>query len=329
MTGVMNIILLAVPAFVVSMLVEAAFLRSARSRARGDRGYEARDTAASLAMGAGNVVISMTFKHVTLAGFVWLYEHRLFDLGEGVLVWIAVFVAEDFCYYWFHRASHEVRLLWAAHVNHHSSERYNLSTALRQSWTTPVTGPLFWAPLPLLGFAPHMVVIAQAVSLLYQYWIHTETIRSLGPFEWLFNSPSHHRVHHGSDDLYLDRNHGGILIVWDRMFGTFQREGARPTYGIRKRLESYNPMTIAFHEWRALFADVRAARSLRAKLGTLFMPPGWRPDGTGLTSRRLRAALLIADRPALVPAPPTPSAAQPTLPAEASSLAPLSQVVDG
>jgi len=203
---------------------------------------------------------------------------------------VLLFFAEDFTYYWYHRASHEVRFLWAAHENHHSSERYNLSTALRQSWTTPFTEMLFYWPLPLLGFHPTMLLTQKAVSLLYQFWIHTELIDRLGAAERLFNTPSNHRVHHGSNLEYLDRNHGGILIVWDRLFGTFEPERARVRYGLTKRLESFNPLTIAFHEWSALARDVRRADSWRARLAYVFAPPGWSPDGSTLTARQLRAA---------------------------------------
>ncbi len=192
------LVLYSIPAFIVLMGLELAWTR-ARRHGPPIRGYELRDSATSLTLGLGNVAISAGTKLGSLALFTWLYQHRLLDLGTGLAAWVAIFFAEDLCYYWFHRSHHEVRLLWAAHENHHSSQHYNLSTALRQSWTTPVTGPLFWAPLALAGFAPHMILTAQAWSLLYQFWIHTESIRSLGPLEWVLNTPSHHRVHHGSN----------------------------------------------------------------------------------------------------------------------------------
>lgn len=281
-----DLTLYAVPAFVALMLVEAAAAR----RDRKVRGYEPRDTAASLAMGTGNRAITIATHGVTVGMLFWLYEHRVLTLGSAWWVWAPLFVAEDFTYYWFHRASHEVRFLWAAHENHHSSERYNLSTALRQSWTTPFTELLFYWPLPLLGIHPAMLLTQKAISLLYQFWIHTELVDRLGPMEWLFNTPSHHRVHHGMNVEYLDRNHGGILILWDRLFGTFEPERAAVRYGLTKRLESFNPFTIAFHEWSALARDLRDARDWRARLGYVFAPPGWSPDGSTLTARQLRAA---------------------------------------
>ncbi|MEM1416394.1 MAG: sterol desaturase family protein [Myxococcota bacterium] len=280
-----DLIVFAIPVFVVTMVIELLWIHRGPGGAL--RGYEPKDTAASLAMGVGNLLFSLPPKVLVFTIFLWLYEHRLFEIGKGPLAWVALFFLEDLCYYGFHRAHHEVRFLWAAHVNHHSSQRYNLSTALRQSWTTPITGPIFWVPLPLLGFHPAMILVAQTVSLLYQYWIHTEAMGRLGPLELVLNTPSHHRVHHGSDDLYLDRNHGGILIVWDRLFGTFQQERETPRYGIRTNIESFHPLVIAFHEWAAMFRDAARAAGWRAKLGTLFMPPGWAPGG-GVTSKTLR-----------------------------------------
>ncbi|MGE3632801.1 MAG: sterol desaturase family protein [Sandaracinaceae bacterium] len=284
----MRLIYYAIPFFFATLLLELALSRGARKRGR--RGYHVHDTFASLAMGVGNLAVGAVTKGVALALYFVLYEHRLFTVPWTWWGLLLLFVVEDFHYYWFHRCHHEVRLLWAAHVNHHSSTHYNLSTALRQSWTTPITGPLFWAPLPLLGFHPTMILIAQTVSLLYQYWLHTEMIGSMGVFERVFNSPSHHRVHHGRNGIYLDRNHGGILIVWDKLFGTFQPElpDVPVDYGLTTNIDTYNPARIAFHEWAAMLRDAWRARGLRAKLGALLMPPGWRADGTGRTARVIR-----------------------------------------
>ena len=266
---------------VVLLVCEALAIRAGRvPRTRAIRGYESRDAVASLAMGLGIVV---------LAGYTALYEYRLFDLPHAGWVWALAFLGDDFCYYWFHRASHEVRFLWAAHENHHSSRYYNLSTALRQSWTTPLTGPVFWAPLALLGIPPVMIFTAMAVRLVYQFWLHTELTGRLGPLEWVFNTPSHHRVHHGRNVQYLDRNHGGILILWDRLFGTFEPEGEPVDYGLTTNIETFNPLHIASHEWRKMGSDVRRAGSLREALGAIFAPPGWSADGRTLTAHQLRA----------------------------------------
>lgn len=286
------LIYLAIPAFLVTVLLEAHLVTRARRAEHVTMvGYEWRDTFASLFMGVGNVAVSTIAKLAWMPLWWMIYEHRLFDLPtDAWWVFLLLFVSEDFCYYVFHRTSHEVRFFWAAHVNHHSSRHYNLSTALRQSWTGPLVGGVFWLPLLWLGFHPALVLMQQAISLLYQYWIHVEWLKKLGPLEWIFNTPSHHRVHHGSDASYLDRNHGGILIVWDRLLGTFEEESHTPTYGLTKNLESFHPMTIAFHEWVAIARDLREARSARDALGFLLGPPGWRPDGKGVTSKTLRAA---------------------------------------
>ena len=273
------------------MALESALLRGDRKKGR--RGYELKDSLASIAMGLGNLVIGAGTKVVILLVYVWLYEHRPFAL-EVPWTWWGValcVVAEDHSYYWFHRTSHEVRMLWAGHVNHHSSTHYNLSTALRQSWTSTFMSWVFWAPLPLLGFDPLMVVMCQSINLLYQYWIHTELIGSMGPFGWVFNTPSHHRVHHGRNGVYLDRNHGGIFIVWDRLYGTFQRELPQVPvdYGITKNLETFNPVIIAFHEWAAVLRDALTAKTWRGRVGAFLMPPGWNEDGTGRTAKIIRA----------------------------------------
>ena len=281
-----RLIYFAVPMFVFGMLLEWAMMRR-----QGRQTYETRDTWASLSMGTANVIVSALVKGMVLGIGLRCYQYRLFDIGQGPLAWLLLFFVEDLCYYLYHRSHHEVRLLWAAHVNHHSSQRYHLATALRQSWTTPVTGFWFWLPLPLLGFHPLMVMTQQAISLIYQFWIHTELVHRLGPLEWVLNTPSHHRVHHATNTRYLDRNHGGILIIWDRLFGTFeaeQRSSDPPRYGITKNLDTFNPIRIAWHEWLAMFRDVANAHGLRNKLAYLFAAPGWSPDGSTLTARQMR-----------------------------------------
>jgi sterol desaturase/sphingolipid hydroxylase (fatty acid hydroxylase superfamily) len=282
-----KLIYAAIPLFILSMLVEARLVSRARSR-KGAVPYEAKDTRASITMGFGNLLASAAASLANVPLYAFLYTHRFFDLGSGPLVWVALLFAEDFTYYAWHRASHEVRLMWAAHVNHHSSEHFNLSTALRQSWTTPLTIPFFYFWLPLFGFRPEMIVTQISISLLYQYWIHTELIGNLGPFEWIMNTPSHHRVHHGSNVEYLDRNHAGIFIIWDRLFGTFEPENAKVTYGLTKNIETFRPVRIAFHEWAALLHDVKTAQGIGERLRYLFLPPGWSPDGSTLTADQMR-----------------------------------------
>jgi sterol desaturase/sphingolipid hydroxylase (fatty acid hydroxylase superfamily) len=281
----------AVPAFIALLYLERARVRRAKAAGRDVRGYLAPDTRASLLMGVGNVLIAAAMGGVIGQLYFWLYEHRLFAIGTGFSAFVLLFFVEDFTYYWWHRASHEVRFLWAAHENHHSSEYFNYSTALRQSYTTPFTVPLFYWWLPLLGFHPGMVATQVAISLVYQFWIHTELIDRMPPwFEAVLNTPSHHRVHHGANVEYLDRNHAGILIVWDRLFGTFEPERARVVYGLTKNVKSYSLIVIAFHEWVAMIGDALRPASLRTRLAYFFAPPGWSPDGSTQTAAQMRAA---------------------------------------
>ena len=284
-----NLVLYSIPAFVALLLVELAWSR----RHPEVRGYKTPDTLASLSMGLLNVGINALTKLPMLAFIVFLYDHRIADIPAaiGPWSWLVLLFLEDHSYYWFHRVHHEVRLLWACHVNHHSSQFYNLSTALRQPLLTPFTGPIFWAPLPLLGFPPYMMLTAQAWSLLYQFWLHTEAIDRLGPLEWFMNTPSHHRVHHGKNVRYLDKNHAGIFIIWDRLFGTFAKETERVVYGLTKDIDSYNPLRIGFHEFAAIGRDVSRAPTLRAKLGYVFAPPGWSHDGSTQTATELQRNL--------------------------------------
>jgi sterol desaturase/sphingolipid hydroxylase (fatty acid hydroxylase superfamily) len=281
----------AIPWFLVTMFLEAKLLPRARAHGRDVTPYEPRDSRASIAMGAGNLAVSGAARFGTVTLYAFLYQHRLFEIGTGAWAWVSLLFAEDFTYYWWHRASHEVRFLWAAHENHHSSQHFNLSTALRQSWTTPFTVPLFYFWLPLAGFRPEMLLTQISVSLVYQYWVHTELIGKLGPLEWILNTPSHHRVHHGSNVEYLDRNHAGIFILWDRLFSTFEPERSRVVYGLTKNIETYATLRIAFHEWSALAADVRGARTFRERLGYVLCPPGWSPDGSSLTAAQTRARI--------------------------------------
>ena len=275
----------AIPAFIALMLAEGAV-----TAARGLAGYERRDTLASLAMGLGNVLIDLFMKGVHFALLASLAPLALLEIGAGWWEWALLIVAADLVYYWFHRLHHEVRFFWAAHVNHHSSERYNLSTALRQSWTTPLTSLFFWWPLAIVGFAPEMILAAIAINTLSQFWIHTEAIGKLGPLEWVLNTPSHHRVHHGANLEYLDRNHAGMFIVWDRLFGTFEPERAPVRYGLTKNIETFDALRIAAHEWTAMFRDVARAEDWRSRLGYLFAAPGWSPDGSSRTTRQLQSA---------------------------------------
>ena len=283
-----NIIHFAIPFFVLAILLEL-FVTTRKHM----RSYESKDAFSSLAMGLGNVLLGFLSKALVLLSFVYIYDN--FRLLTIPVVWwsfILIFFLDDFAYYWFHRISHECRLFWASHVVHHSSQHYNLSTALRQTWSGGFYSFIFWLWLPLLGFHPEMILLQMSISLLYQFWIHTETINKMPKwFEAVFNTPSHHRVHHGSNPIYLDRNHAGILIIWDKWFGTFQPEleDEKVIYGLVKNINTYNPIKIAFIEWFYMFRDVLSGeKSLISRLQYLLKPPGWKHDGTGKISDELR-----------------------------------------
>lgn len=283
-----DIVTLAVPAFV---LLIAAEMVAWRLTGRG--GFETRDSAASLLMGLGSQIAPLFGGAALVTGGLFLaYDFRLFSIPNNLWTVLLCFVLDDLRYYWWHRISHERRWFWASHVVHHSSQHYNLTTALRQTWTgTVIGGLLFKVPLVLIGFHPAMVVFVAGVNLVYQFWIHTEMIGRLGPLEAVLNTPSHHRVHHAVNPEYLDANYAGTLIIWDRIFGTFVREtdGEKPRYGIVKNLGSFNPLVISFHEWLAIARDLGHARSAREVMGFLFGPPGWTPDGQGMTAARIKA----------------------------------------
>lgn len=298
-----NLVLFSIPAFIALMVLEGLYTR--RHLGPKIHGYGLADTRTSLLMGVFNVIINGATKFAMIPFFAWVYQHRIANLGQvdRAWSWLVLLFAEDLTYYWFHRLHHEVRVLWAAHIVHHSSERFNLSTALRQPLLTPFTGPIFWAPLALVGFPPVMILTAQAWSLLYQFWIHTEAVDRLGPLEWVMNTPSHHRVHHGANVEYLDRNHAGIFILWDRFFGTYEREQERVVYGLTKNLHTFNLAKVGFHDVAAMLRDVQRAPTLRAKLAYIFAAPGWSHDGSSQTASQLRAlfgrssSVIHTDRP--------------------------------
>jgi sterol desaturase/sphingolipid hydroxylase (fatty acid hydroxylase superfamily) len=276
----------AVPAFVLLVVAEMIWAwRKAPEK------YEPRDTLTSLSLGLGSTVAGALTGAFVFALAMGLYEQRLFEIGWVWWAWPLCFVFDDLAYYWQHRLGHRVRWFWASHVNHHSSQHYNLSTALRQTWTGFFAlSFLFRIPLALIGFHPAMLLFVGAINLIYQFWIHTEAIGRLPRwFEAVMNTPSHHRVHHATNPRYLDRNYAGTFIVWDKMFGTFQaeEEGERIRYGIVKQLGSFNLLWAVFHEWIGITRDVWSA-PWRHKLSYIWREPGWSHDGSRDTSDIIR-----------------------------------------
>lgn len=278
---------LATPAFILLVVAEMLFVRFA-GRGR----YEVRDMATSLIMGFGSVIFGTAFGFI----FVWfahlVMPYRLMTVAWSIPAVVICFVLDDLTYYVWHRSAHRIRWFWAEHVTHHSSQHYNLSTALRQPWGGFLTiGFLFKAPLLLLGFPLGMLALVGGINLVYQFWIHTEVIKKMPRwFEAVMNTPSHHRVHHATNARYLDANYAGVFIVWDKMFGSFvpEDENEKPRYGIVKNLATFNPFKVAFHEFIGIAKDLKGARSVREVVGYIFAPPGWSPDGSRETSDSIK-----------------------------------------
>jgi len=281
-----NLIHYAIPFFIVTIIIEVVLTVKVKLE-----DYPYKDARTSIIMGLGNVSIGLFTKGITLSLFYLLYNfYHVFEIPFTWWAWLILLFAEDFCYYWFHRISHESRFFWASHVVHHSSQKYNLSTALRQTWSGGFYTFIFWIPLIIIGFHPVMVLVQMSVSLIYQYWIHTEFVDKMPEwFEGIFNTPSHHRVHHATNPQYLDRNHAGIFIIWDRLFGTFEPEIEKPVYGLVKNIDTYNPLKIAFAEWYAMMKDFFTSRtSIVNRVRYLLKAPGWKHDGKGILSSDIR-----------------------------------------
>ena len=258
------------------------------ARARGRRLYHFADSIANLGNGIGEQVIQAFCIPITVGVYVAVYAHaRLTTQTPSLATWVILFFAVDFLYYAYHRASHRVNFLWAGHVVHHSSEEYNFSVALRQSWFgQQLTEWIFFLPLALAGFPPPMFLLVITLNTLYQFFIHTRLVGRLGPLEWFMNTPSHHRVHHGINPQYIDKNYAGVFIIWDRLCGTFEPEGVEPVYGLVKPLGSFSPLWANLHRWVEVASMSRKTRRLRDKLYAWIAPPEWRPAISAASSRR-------------------------------------------
>jgi len=272
-----NYIALSVPIFFILIGIELAYTFYKKLKY-----YRLNDSIANLSQGIGSQLVGLFMKSVLFVGYMYIFEHwRLFEIPNTIWTWIILFIGVDFFYYWFHRMSHQVNALWAAHIVHHQSEEYNLTVALRQSWFQGWFSWVFYLPLALIGFDPIMFLTLSSFNTLYQFWIHTRTIKSMGFLEYILNTPSHHRVHHGSNPKYIDKNHAGTLIIWDMMFGTFQKEEEEVYYGITKPLASWNPVWANLHYWKDLVETAKKSDTIGDKIKVFIKPPGWFPAKLG------------------------------------------------
>lgn len=280
----MDYIVLAIPFFFLLIGIEWTLAVITRRRL-----YRLNDSVNDLSMGIIDQVGGAFLGAITFAGYLYLWQNwRLFDMGASSVwdvtgiplwVWISCFVVKDFAYYWAHRLSHEMNIGWATHIAHHQSEEFNLSVALRQGVFQGFFFNIFYLPLALLGFPPAVYVTCSAFNTLYQFWIHTRLIGKLGPIEWIMNTPSHHRVHHGRDPKYIDRNHAGVFIIWDRLFGTFQEEEEEPNYGLVSPLQSWNPLWGQVHYLVRIAKVAWQAPRWSDKLRVFYKAPAWHPEG--------------------------------------------------
>ncbi len=290
-----NLSFIALPIFIIALIVELYYAKYKELDL-----YKSQDTWVSLGMLLITAVVEFIPKVVAFIAIYALHEiSPLRDIVDRqIWAWGVLIVLDDFSYYWFHRLNHEVRLFWAGHVSHHSSQYMNFGTALRQGAGERIHKYLFWLWLPLLGFDPLMIFIAHSINLIFQFWVHTDLIYKLPrPVEFIFNTPSHHRVHHASNVRYLDCNHGGIFILWDRIFGTFSEEkiDEKPVYGLTKNLTSNNLINVATHEYRSIWKDIKKTNSWSDRLKYIFLAPGWSHDGPDLRARELRKNLIQSE----------------------------------
>lgn len=259
---------IALPTFLLAVLLEVLHARHTRRRR-----YQLRDTLANFALGVFAFLFGTGMKGIAFLTYTFVHQFALFDIGWSIGAWLLCLLFSDMVFYIFHRLGHESRIFWAAHITHHSSRFYNFSTAFR----TPFHQThrfLFWSPLALIGFHPLMILTVEALTMIYQFFLHTQAVDKLGPLEWVLNTPSHHRVHHAMNERYLDKNMGGVLIIWDRLLGTFQAEDEAPRFGVTKPVTTSNPLRLAFDEYAATFRAASRQKGLRAKIRFLLEAPG-------------------------------------------------------
>ena len=260
----------------VPIILAMIFIESVISSIQNKSLYSKQDTLCTIGLLSGNIGMSFAIKSATLAFHFYLYQFKLFDLINLMPLWVAwvlTFILIDLVFYVYHRLSHKVRFLWAIHMSHHSSEEMNFAVSFRQAWFGPISKIPFFAVLPIIGFEPTMIAVAGVISTLWGVVGHTQIINKLGPLEWIFNTPSHHRVHHGANEEYIDKNYGNLFIIWDRIFGTFEPERANVRYGLVKNVNTFNPVKITLMEWSSMFKDMSKASNLQEFINIFFGPP--------------------------------------------------------
>ncbi|MFM2307643.1 MAG: hypothetical protein RLZZ367_2312 [Bacteroidota bacterium] len=273
----MSLIVYSIPVFFLLIGIELLI-----AKMRNLSYYRMNDAIANLSCGIGSQISGIFLKTVTFIGYTWLYEHSIWKIQDSIVTYILLFIGVDFFYYWFHRLAHEISFLWGSHVVHHQSEEYNLTVALRQAWLQGAFSWVFYLPLAVVGFSPASFITIASLQTLYQFWIHTKLIDKMNPaFEYVFNTPSHHRVHHGVNPKYIDKNHGGTLIIFDRWFGTFQVEDEEVVYGITKQTNSWNPVWVNFEYWIDLFKEAFRVHTIKNFILMMVKAPGWKPAELG------------------------------------------------
>tara|TARA_B100001057_G_scaffold497543_1_gene601931 strand:+ start:868 stop:1701 length:834 start_codon:yes stop_codon:yes gene_type:complete len=266
-----QVYLIGLPIVIVFILIEVLF-----SSLNNKKLYRKNDTLCTIGLLTGNILMVFLVKGITLAIHIYLYQYRILDLSSLIpiwMMWILAFVLIDLVFYFYHRVSHRSRFLWAVHMSHHSSEEMNFAVSFRQAWLGPISKIPFFIFLPIVGIDPTIIAIAGVISTLWGIVGHTQIIKNLGPFEYIFNTPSHHRVHHGSNKQYIDKNYGNLLIVWDRMFGTFEPEKESVKYGLVKNVKTFNPIKITFMEWSNILKDIKNSNNIKESLYLFFGPP--------------------------------------------------------
>ncbi len=255
--------------------------------------YTTKGVLANIYLSALNFTLDIVLRGICLLVLDYFFKFRFFEIENVIAYWVVLLLAEDFMYYWLHRIDHYCRFFWAVHVTHHSSEEFNLTVGFRSSVFQPLYRFIYFIPLALMGFKGIDIMFMYAATQIFGILVHTQTIKKLGVLEYIIVTPSHHRVHHGSNIKYLDKNMGMLLIIWDKLFGTFQAEDEKDPvkYGLTKNIETYNPLTMVFHEWKSIWNDLKKQTSFKNKLMYVFGPPGWSHDGTTKTSSQLREEL--------------------------------------